>query len=86
MRQISLRIVSTVITGEANIEGVPYRRSDVTTFFLRKKKRSPKVRVTAVLMEKIIPVSDIVFEILWRRQGGRELRNDVDGREAIVSL
>ena len=80
MRQISLRIVSTVITGEANIKGVPYQRSDVITFFLRKKKRSPKVRVTAVPTEKTIPVSDIVFEILWRRQGGRELVNDVDGR------
>ena len=80
MRQISPGIVSTVITGEANIKGVPYRRSDVTTFFLRKKKRSPRVRAMAVPMEKTIPVSDIVFEILWRRQGGRELVNDVDGR------
>ena len=80
MRQISPGIVSTVITGEANTKGVPYRRSDVTTFFLRKKKRSPKIRVMTVLTEKTIPVSDIVFEILWRRQGGRELVNDVDGR------
>ncbi|MDI9243286.1 hypothetical protein QJ036_12585 [Ruminococcus sp. YH-rum2234] len=80
MRQISLRIVSTVITGEANIKGVPYRRSDVTTFFLRKKKRSPKIRVMVVLMEKTVPVSAIVFEVLWRRQRGRELGNDVDGR------
>ena len=80
MRQISPGIVSTVITGEANTKDVPCRRSDVTTFFLRKKKRSPRVRVMVVLMEKTVPVSDIVFEILWRRQGGRELGNDVDGR------